>query len=248
MINILKWDIEIGDDSSFWSSHHSRIRASGVKIASLSDSSRELKIYNTRLQSGECTVALEREIQNNIQVTYSAHFIPNIRKALDSVLRLTIDDNLVRYIVVDGRKIYHKNTNMYRYIHTNSYNVGIVLQNGTIWNLSGDLTPSKDEEDAGWKRTFYYRDERGKWIFHSRLLPVDGKYVVKNCTSWYQTRIVPAALLKFLRIREKDYLYRAEVDPIINPILRRVWNLSSYLVRPLFIPFSLSATLSIVDR
>lgn len=140
---------------------------------------------------------------------------------MDFVMRFRFKKDEIQYALIDNKKIYHHNTNVYYqfpvrkvFLKGHTFDINIIILDCIV--------PDKMEP------VMYVRDHGDEWVVHARMIPKEwDKEVIKICTNWAETRPLPQLLTNMLLksdILRNSMWYRGERDPYKNKIFRRLVN------------------------
>lgn len=151
----------------------------------------------------------------------------------DLVMRYKFSLNKVKNICLNGKLLNHTSSNVYRPINSDS--LEIEFENSQKIKLCYSIHHNSDMSDGS-----YYRDEKGSWIIHFRLVAYNKKSLnlgsrgyLKNCIRFLQNYPILLTCNKFNSKVLNYYFLRPELQPLSNPLQRRLWNISFVPIRKL---------------
>ena len=151
----------------------------------------------------------------------------------DLVMRYKFSLKNVKNICLDGKPLNHTSSNVYRVL--NGQPLEIEFKNLQKIKLDYSIHHDSKMSDGS-----YYRDEKDSWIIHFRLVAYNKKSLnlgsrgyLKNCVRFLQNYPILLTCNKLNSKVLKHYFLRPELQPISNPIQRRLWNISFIPVRKL---------------
>jgi hypothetical protein len=215
------WGVEFADSSSFFSLEEGfgyRYRML-ERTETRGDESRDLWM---RLELKEGLVELSlREWKEGPQCIRRRVELVCLRDSylMDFVLRYRFKRSVFKSGDIAGRQMEYDGTNVYH-----QHPVDIVSLHGST--VSADVSVVESRASGLMRPLMYLRSGENSWVIHARMFPepgAAGKYVIKLCSKWFQTRPIPAFLTQLLlrcpRIQEALW-YRGEHRPYRNRIAR----------------------------
>jgi len=221
-INIIEpWGFETADSSAFFSLEEGiGYRYDVIDSQSSGCQNKFSGSQTVKMQEGKWKLNFNDEIidQSNINRTVKIECLED-SYFMDFVMRFRIKKEFVKYAVINDKKIFHKNSNIYhQYPVDHLYLKGIDGIFNIIIKIKDSIIPD------GLSPFMYVRDRGNEWIIHARMLPqVHDKTVIKLCNNWYKTKPIPQFLSKFLLLNSKiknNLWYRGEFSPFKSKILR----------------------------
>ena len=223
---IYPWGVETADSSSFFSLEKSVGLRNRILYEKYFHNDRNYRVaMSTKMKEGKWALSINDSIKDNSVFRCVEATMLEDTFMMDFVLRFRFKKKYIKYIEINGERLFHRNKNIYH-----QFQSSLVYLKGFSFDLK--LTIEDSKVPFKMMSVVYVRDRKDEWVVHFRMLPkIWDKEVIKICTSWAKTKPLPQCisnlLLSSVRIR-KSLWYRPERNPYKNRLYRYLINPAAY--------------------
>lgn len=210
---IYPWGFEAGDSYSFYTLTSKPFNATAKRIGK--------NTIKVNMVEAEYDLQINEKVQKNtIKRTHTLNITKN-SAFQDVVTRYRFKKKYFDYALIDGKKILHKEKNIYY-----QYPVSEAKLIGKEFDIQITIDKTIVPENT-FIPNIYVRDYKDEWIIHVRLIPYEwNKEIIKWCKPWYNKAIpqwITNKILKYNCLRNFLW-YRGERIPYRFPFSILAFN------------------------